>query len=57
VDTELIRSAEDAGLFFAGDWVAGKGRVHAALADGRSVADRIRETLVPAEDGTASGGL
>jgi hypothetical protein len=57
VDTDVVRSAEDAGLFFAGDWVAGKGRVHAALANGRTVGDRIAETLVPAEGGTASGGL
>ncbi|WP_435193945.1 NAD(P)/FAD-dependent oxidoreductase [Natronomonas sp. EA1] len=42
VDKATIESAEDAGLFFAGDWVAGEGRVHLALRNGLDVGERIR---------------
>lgn len=45
VDTGRIRDAEDGGLFVAGDWVAGEGRVHEALWSGRDVAERIGESL------------
>jgi predicted NAD/FAD-dependent oxidoreductase len=38
---ELIRSGESAGLYFAGDWVVGKGRVHEALWNGIETAGRI----------------
>lgn len=39
--TEDIRVGEDGGLYFAGDWVAGDGRVDAALRSGLDVAARI----------------
>ena len=35
------RAPEDAGLYFAGDWVAGESRVHAALANGLDVGERV----------------
>ena len=37
-----LRDAESAGLYVAGDWVAGEGRVAAALRNGRDAAERIR---------------
>jgi renalase len=40
-DEKTVRSAEDEGLFFAGDWVAGEGRVHAAFWNGVSVGERV----------------
>ncbi|WP_338728300.1 FAD-dependent oxidoreductase [Haladaptatus sp. DJG-WS-42] len=43
VDEETVRSAEDEGLFFAGDWVVGEGRVHAAFWNGVSVGERVAE--------------
>jgi predicted NAD/FAD-dependent oxidoreductase len=33
--------AEDDGLYLAGDWLAGEGRVHLALGDGLDVGDRL----------------
>lgn len=42
-DTGPLRRAEAEGCFFAGDWVAGEGRVHLALRGGLDVADRVRE--------------
>lgn len=42
IDAETAKVGEEEGLFVAGDWVAGEGRVHAALWSGRAVADRIR---------------
>ncbi|SFR52017.1 NAD(P)/FAD-dependent oxidoreductase [Halogeometricum limi] len=41
VDAESVRVAEDAGLFFAGDWVVGEGRVHRALWNGHDTAARM----------------
>ncbi|ADQ66267.1 NAD/fad-dependent oxidoreductase [Halogeometricum borinquense DSM 11551] len=41
VDTDAVRATEDAGLFFAGDWVVGEGRVHHALWNGHEAAERI----------------
>ena len=38
-----VRAAEPAGLYAAGDWVAGEGRVTAALRSGHAVGERIRE--------------
>jgi renalase len=38
-----VRQAEDAGLFLAGDWIPGRGRVAAALESGVSVGERIAE--------------
>ncbi|MFC6824171.1 NAD(P)/FAD-dependent oxidoreductase [Halopelagius fulvigenes] len=45
VDEDVIRSAEDAGLYFAGDWVAGEGRVHRALWNGYDAGERIAESI------------
>ncbi|WP_254767582.1 NAD(P)/FAD-dependent oxidoreductase [Salinilacihabitans rarus] len=41
VDDGPIDRAASAGLYVAGDWVAGEGRVHAALRNGLDVGDRI----------------
>lgn len=41
VDTEPLRAAEPEGLYFAGDWVAGDGRVHLAIESGLDAAERI----------------
>ncbi|WP_410766606.1 NAD(P)/FAD-dependent oxidoreductase [Haloferax sp. DFSO60] len=38
---EVIRRGEDAGLYFAGDWTVGEGRVHAALWSGIETGERI----------------
>jgi predicted NAD/FAD-dependent oxidoreductase len=43
VDAELLREAEEHGLYFAGDWVVGDGRVHLALENGLDVGERIKE--------------
>jgi len=40
--SEPLRAAEAAGLYVAGDWVAGEGRVAAALRAGRDAGERIR---------------
>ncbi|WP_458187661.1 NAD(P)/FAD-dependent oxidoreductase [Haladaptatus sp. NG-WS-4] len=42
-DRDVLRQAEDERLWFAGDWVAGEGRVHLALSSGLDVGDRIAE--------------
>ena len=42
---EVLRRAEDAGLFFAGDWVAGEGRVHRALESGLDAGERVAATF------------
>ncbi|QLD84191.1 FAD-dependent oxidoreductase [Natronomonas halophila] len=41
VDADLLRKSEDDGLYFAGDWVVGDGRVHLALENGLDVGERI----------------
>jgi predicted NAD/FAD-dependent oxidoreductase len=41
-EREPLSAVADAGLHFAGDWVAGEGRVHAAVESGLDAADRIR---------------
>jgi predicted NAD/FAD-dependent oxidoreductase len=41
IDAEAARAASDAGLHVAGDWVAGEGRVHAAMWNGIEAADRL----------------
>ena len=41
VPTEPLRRAESEGLYCAGDWVVGEGRLHAALRNGLEVGDRI----------------
>lgn len=40
-DTDALAEASGEGLFFAGDAVAGKGRVHLALASGLDAAERM----------------
>ena len=40
-----LRGAESAGLYCAGDWVAGEARVHAALACGLRVGERLSYSL------------
>ncbi|MEL6614528.1 MAG: FAD-dependent oxidoreductase [Bacteroidota bacterium] len=42
-DAEALAAASGEGLFFAGDAVAGKGRVHLALESGLEAADRMRD--------------
>ncbi|WP_049894013.1 NAD(P)/FAD-dependent oxidoreductase [Halogranum rubrum] len=42
---DVIRSAEDERLYFAGDWVVGDARVHAALWNGIETGERIGESL------------
>ncbi|WP_412061516.1 NAD(P)/FAD-dependent oxidoreductase [Rubrivirga sp. IMCC45206] len=44
-DTARLDDAADRGLFFAGDWTAGQGRVHLALEEGLAAAGRIRQRL------------
>ena len=41
-DTDVLEAAAEHGLFFAGDYTAGKGRVHLALEEGLAVAERVR---------------
>lgn len=43
IDPAALAEAADQGLFFAGDYTAGKGRVHLALEEGLAAADRIRQ--------------
>jgi predicted NAD/FAD-dependent oxidoreductase len=40
-----LQSAEEAGLFCTGDWVAGEARLHAALRNGLSVGERLAYSL------------
>ncbi len=44
-DLDALREAASLGLFFAGDFTAGKGRVHLALEEGLAVADRVRRAV------------
>ncbi|PAP75814.1 NAD(P)/FAD-dependent oxidoreductase [Rubrivirga marina] len=44
-DTDTLEAASEHGLFFAGDFTAGKGRVHLAVEEGRKAAERIRQRL------------
>jgi renalase len=41
VDGEVVEKAEADGLYCLGDWVAGEGRVHAALRNGLEVGERV----------------
>ena len=43
VDPEPLREAESHGLYAVGDWVAGEGRLHAALGTGLEVGDRLAD--------------
>jgi renalase len=45
VDRGPLADAEAAGLYCAGDWVAGEGRVHAALRNGLDVGERMAHAL------------
>ncbi|WP_430639032.1 NAD(P)/FAD-dependent oxidoreductase [Haloferax volcanii] len=42
-DREILRRGESHGLYFAGDWTVGEGRVHAALWSGVDAGERIAE--------------
>ena len=42
-DAAALAEAADHGLLFAGDYTAGKGRVHLALEEGLAAADRLRQ--------------
>jgi hypothetical protein len=43
--SSVIRRGEPDGLYFAGDWVVGEGRVHEAFWNGVEAGERIAETL------------
>lgn len=43
IDDGVLTRVEDRSLYFAGDWVAGEGRVAAAFENGREVGRRIRD--------------
>ena len=45
-DGEALALGPEAGLFFAGDFMAGQGRVHLALESGLAAADRIQSSLL-----------
>lgn len=42
-ETEALRTTEDAGLYVAGDWTVGEGRVHRAVETGLDAAERIAD--------------
>ncbi|WP_231187038.1 FAD-dependent oxidoreductase [Haladaptatus sp. DYF46] len=42
-DKNVLRQGAASDLFFAGDWVAGEGRVHRALASGLETGDDLRD--------------
>ncbi|WP_276299153.1 NAD(P)/FAD-dependent oxidoreductase [Halorussus lipolyticus] len=44
-DADVLERAADQALYFAGDWVAGEGRIHAALRSGLETGDEIRKSL------------
>ena len=45
VDPEPLEAAEDAGLYCLGDWVAGEGRLHAALRNGLETGERVANDI------------
>lgn len=45
-DAQTLRLGEDAGLYFAGDWVAGDGRVHLAVESGLDAGKRIQKQSI-----------
>ena len=45
VDTEVLSRAAAHDLFFAGDWVAGQGRVHLALRNGFDIGEHIAKQI------------
>ncbi|MFB6129901.1 MAG: NAD(P)/FAD-dependent oxidoreductase [Salinigranum sp.] len=44
-DPEVMGRSADAGLYFAGDWLVGEGRVHRALWNGVETGERLAERL------------
>jgi hypothetical protein len=44
-DADALTDARSAGLFFAGDWLVGEGRVHEAFWNGVDVGERVRSHL------------
>ena len=44
-DADVLARAEGEGVFFAGDWVVGEGRVHEALRNGLETGERIANRL------------
>jgi predicted NAD/FAD-dependent oxidoreductase len=44
-NADVLAGAEDEGLFFAGDWVVGEGRVHEALGNGLEVGEQVAQRL------------
>ncbi|WP_276280327.1 NAD(P)/FAD-dependent oxidoreductase [Halorussus caseinilyticus] len=44
-DRETLRRGTEADLFFAGDWVVGEGRIHAALRSGLETGERVADAL------------
>ena len=47
--SDIVHEAEEEGLFFAGDWVAGEARVHAALWNGIEQGERVGEYLAASQ--------
>ncbi|RQG94457.1 NAD(P)/FAD-dependent oxidoreductase [Natrarchaeobius chitinivorans] len=45
VDRDAVESAERDGLYCLGDWVAGEGRLHAALRNGLETGERVARSL------------
>ncbi|MFD1569400.1 NAD(P)/FAD-dependent oxidoreductase [Halorubrum laminariae] len=45
IDGDAVDAAREAGLHFLGDWVAGEGRLHAAIANGLDVGERVAADL------------
>lgn len=44
-DETVLSDAASANLYFAGDWVVGEGRIHAALRSGLETGERVVEKL------------
>jgi predicted NAD/FAD-dependent oxidoreductase len=45
VDRDPVAAAQEVGLYPVGDWVAGEGRVHAALRNGLETGERMADAL------------
>ncbi|GAB3696665.1 NAD(P)/FAD-dependent oxidoreductase [Halorubrum pallidum] len=45
VDTDPVDAARETGLYLLGDWVAGEARLHAAIANGLDVGERVATDL------------
>jgi hypothetical protein len=46
-DTDRLSKGSEIGVFFAGDYVAGKGRISDAIESGFNAADMIQSTMEP----------